>query len=212
MKYAQHQNRKRRNHHSSRKPSSSLFANCLNKRRLHHVNPSRAEREVGTLLDKLGLFYFYDTHIQNFVGRSGLRHLRFDFIVVRACSNTTTTQAQNRWDIKFIIECQGAFHYQIVPGMNTPKELRKQQINDELKRAYCFGANIHLVEIPFWARPGPLIADAVSLHKRQSDLITEEGTRNVPEHGIAAGRVRGGVGGITEPLGVVLGPVFHAAC
>jgi hypothetical protein len=131
-------------------PQKVIFVNCINGDRARRASPSRAERIVGKVLDRMGLYYFYDAQINNFVGRSGSRHLRFDFIVVAKQPTHTHTDA---WKIQFVIECQGAFHYRVVPGMNSHKQLREQQINDDLKRAYCCGANIPLLEIPFWVRP-----------------------------------------------------------
>lgn len=69
-----------------------------------------------------------------------IRFDSFDFAILEDGSD----------DVEFLIECQGAQHYEPKPKFGGPAGLRKQQTYDRLKREYCKEHGIPLVIIPYW--------------------------------------------------------------
>lgn len=67
------------------------------------------------------------------------RPLRFDFAVF-----------DDDGEIDFLIEFQGAQHYEAVKRFGGSRGLAKQQFNDRQKRIYCAKHDIPLVIIPYW--------------------------------------------------------------
>lgn len=101
------------------------------------MKASRGEIKLCEILDAAGLDYKEEYSFPDLVSSSG-RPLRFDFAVF-----------DDDGDLDFLIEYQGAQHYEARPKFGGKQGLYRQKYNDEQKRKYCALHNYNLVIIPY---------------------------------------------------------------
>lgn len=102
------------------------------------MRASRGEIKIEEILDKAGLNFKEEYSFPGLVSSSG-RPLRFDFAVF-----------DDEGELDFLIEYQGAQHYEPKSKFGGYNGLRKQQYNDMKKREYCSKHGITLIAIPYW--------------------------------------------------------------
>lgn len=128
--------------------------NCIN-RPDEKKKWSIGEKVVASVLDELGVKYFYDKPCSNLRGvKNGT--LRFDFCIPKDQNidhNTDTPEGPTDGydDSNYIVlEYNGIFHYHIIQNKTTRYTLTKQQMNDYIKEEYCRINNIDILWIPYW--------------------------------------------------------------
>lgn len=99
---------------------------------------SRGEIKIEEILTMNNFSFKTEYEFSDLVSSSG-RPLRFDFAVF-----------DDDGEIDFLIEYQGAQHYEAVNKFGGKKGLFKQKYNDNQKRIYCAKKDIPLVAIPYW--------------------------------------------------------------
>ena len=102
------------------------------------MRSSRAEIKIQDILRDAGLNFQEEYSFPDLVSSSG-RPLRFDFAVF-----------DDDGDLDFLIEYQGAQHYEAKSKFGGISGLHKQQYNDMQKRIYCQKHDLTLVAIPYW--------------------------------------------------------------
>lgn len=102
---------------------------------------SRGQIKIHEILQQYGLKFKEEYAFPDLVSSYG-NELRFDFAVFDDDDN-----------IDFLIEYQGAQHYEPKSKFGGAEGLRRQQYNDMLKRQYCKKHKIPLVIIPYWDQP-----------------------------------------------------------
>ena len=105
---------------------------------VRNMKSSRGEIKICDILDMAGLDYQEEYTFKDLVSTNG-RALRFDFAVF-----------DDNGDIDFLIEYQGAQHYEPKPKFGGAQGLARQKFNDGLKRKYCAEHNLKLILIPYW--------------------------------------------------------------
>lgn len=53
-------------------------------------------------------------------------------------------------EVKYLIEYDGIFHYEVIPELRTEKDFEEQKLRDKIKNNYCKENNINLIRIPYW--------------------------------------------------------------
>lgn len=101
------------------------------------MRASRGEIKIEEILTRAGVPFVEEYSYADLVSNTG-RPLRFDFAVFN-----------DENEVEFLIEFQGAQHYEPKPNFGGYSGLRKQQFNDMKKREYCERNNIILLEIPY---------------------------------------------------------------
>lgn len=109
------------------------------------------------LLKKHNLNFYCEYPAPNLYGVGG-KQLRFDFIVCDKNNN-----------VKFIIECQGQQHYEVLGGYNTEQELERQKLNDEIKRNFAKEKNIPFIEVSY----------KLNTIDKEEDFLRKEGVFDV---------------------------------
>lgn len=102
------------------------------------MKASRGELKIFDILTDAGLDFKEEYSFPDLYSSTG-RVLRFDFAVF-----------DDNGDIDFLIEYQGAQHYEPRDKFGGIEGLRKQQYNDMKKREYCKEHGYTLVTIPYW--------------------------------------------------------------
>lgn len=102
------------------------------------MKASRGEIKICEILDAAGLNYQEEYSFPDLIASSG-HPLRFDFCVF-----------DDEGNIDFLIEYQGAQHYEARDRFGGSKGLYRQRHNDMEKVKYCQRHNLTLVVIPYW--------------------------------------------------------------
>lgn len=102
------------------------------------MKASRGEIKIFEILEKAGLDFEEEYIFPDLLSNRN-KPLRFDFAVF-----------DDNHDLEFLIEYQGIQHYEAKSKFGGLTGLRRQQINDLMKREYCEKHNIKLVIIPYW--------------------------------------------------------------
>lgn len=123
--------------------------NCIN---FVDYNKKRSvgEQIVASVLDELGIKYFYDISMRKLRGvKNGT--LKFDFCIPRDQSSDDLSSYIDGYNSNFlVVEYNGIFHYHIIKGKTTKYTLTKQQMNDYIKQDFCKGNQISILWIPYW--------------------------------------------------------------
>ena len=101
------------------------------------MRASRGEIKIEEILVSAGLKFQEEYSFPDLVSSSG--PLRFDFAVF-----------DDDGDLDFLIEYQGAQHYEPKTKFGGVKGLYQQKHNDTQKRNYCMTHGYTLVIIPYW--------------------------------------------------------------
>ncbi len=101
------------------------------------MRASRGEIKIEEVLTAAGVSFVEEYSYSDLVSNTG-RPLRFDFAIFN-----------DENEVEFLIEFQGAQHYEPKQKFGGYSGLRKQQFNDLKKREYCRMNNIILIEIPY---------------------------------------------------------------
>ncbi len=113
---------------------------------------SIGERIVASVLDEIGIRYFYDIPAfgDDLRGvKNGL--LRFDFCIPFNQENPDLNDYTSNLRTDFILcEYNGIFHYHVIQGKTTKYTLTKQMMNDYTKAHYCKNKNVEILWIPYW--------------------------------------------------------------
>lgn len=106
-----------------------------------HQGESKCESWVRRYLESIGLFdgesdgfIQYKTY-PDLIGIGG-GYLSYDFLVIHSGKS-------------WLIECQGAQHYKVVPWFGGQAYFEKQQEHDRRKRLYAEQIGVPLIEIPY---------------------------------------------------------------
>jgi len=128
---------------------NTKMRNCINQVD-YSKKRSVGEQIVSTILDDLGVRYYYDVPCKNLRGvKNGT--LRFDFCVPLDQLTTVDVKEFSENSSSFyVIEYNGIFHYHVIKGKTTKYTLTKQQMNDYIKQAYCSERGISILWIPYW--------------------------------------------------------------
>lgn len=102
------------------------------------MRASRGEIKIEEILQAAGLNFQEEYSFPDLVAESG-RPLRFDFCVFDDDGN-----------IDFLIEYQGAQHYEARSKFGGAHGLYQQKHNDAKKRNYCLTHGYTLIAIPYW--------------------------------------------------------------
>lgn len=102
------------------------------------MKSSRGEIKICDILDEAGINYIEEYTFPDLKSSSG-RPLRFDFAVF-----------DDNGELDFLIEYQGAQHYEAKPKFGGAKGLYQQRYNDNQKRIYCKAHGYRLICIPYW--------------------------------------------------------------
>lgn len=102
------------------------------------MRSSRGEIKIEDVLNMAELNFKEEYIFPDLIATSG-KPLRFDFCVL-----------DDEGQIDFLIEYQGAQHYEARQKFGGWAGLRKQQYNDMKKREYCKKHGYKLVIIPYW--------------------------------------------------------------
>ena len=102
------------------------------------MRASRGEIKIEEILQQAGLNFVEEYSFPDLVSTSG-RPLRFDFAVF-----------DDEGELDFLIEFQGAQHYEPKSKFGGAKGLYQQKYNDTQKRNYCMTHGYNLVTIPYW--------------------------------------------------------------
>lgn len=102
------------------------------------MRASRGEIKIEEILEENGFSFAMEYTFPDLVAESG-RALRFDFAVFT-----------DEGDIDFLIEYQGAQHYESRNLYGGKKGLIQQQHNDKRKVDYCRAHGYKLLVIPYW--------------------------------------------------------------
>ena len=104
------------------------------------MRASRGEIKIEEILQNAGLPFEEEYSFPDLVAQGpGGRPLRFDFAVF-----------SDEGDLEFLIEYQGAQHYEPRDLYGGKKGLFRQQYNDKQKVIYCREHGYKLVIIPYW--------------------------------------------------------------
>ena len=113
---------------------------------------SIGETVVASLLDELGIYYFYDIPCFGNELR-GVKNgiLRFDFCIPYNQKDPKVEDYVTGVHNDFvIIEYNGIFHYHVIKGKTTRYTLTKQMMNDFTKVKFCESKNVEILWIPYW--------------------------------------------------------------
>ena len=102
------------------------------------MRSSRGEIKIVDILTVAGLNFKEEYSFPDLVSSSG-RPLRFDFAVF-----------DDEGEIDFLIEFQGAQHYEAKSKFGGAKGLYQQKYNDAQKREYCAKHGYKLICVPYW--------------------------------------------------------------
>jgi len=102
------------------------------------MKASKGEIKIHEILEQAGLPFEEEYSFPDLVSSTG-RELRFDFAVF-----------DDDGDLDFLIEYQGAQHYEPKSKFGGTKGLYQQKYNDTQKRNYCMTHGYTLVIIPYW--------------------------------------------------------------
>ncbi len=102
------------------------------------MRASRGEIKIEEILKEAGLNFKMELSFEGLNSSNG-RPLRFDFAVFDDDGN-----------IDFLIEYQGAQHYEARSKFGGARGLYQQKHNDAKKRNYCLTYGYTLVIIPYW--------------------------------------------------------------
>ena len=113
---------------------------------------SVGEQVVASVLDEIGLRYFYDIPVfgDDLRGvKNGL--LRFDFCIPFNQANPELEDYTSNCRTDFLLcEYNGIFHYHVIQGKTTRYTLTKQMMNDYTKAHYCTNKKVPILWIPYW--------------------------------------------------------------
>lgn len=124
------------------------MTNCINTVD-HEKKKSVGELVVASILENLGIRYFYDAPCNKLRGvKNGM--LRFDFCIPLDQTAQDFDDLMNGGCDYLVLEYNGIFHYHIIQGKTTTYTLTKQQMNDFIKDDYCQLNNIPILWIPYW--------------------------------------------------------------
>ena len=113
---------------------------------------SIGEQLVASVLDELGVRYFYDIPAFGDELR-GVKNgiLRFDFCIPFNQINPKLDEYTSVEGKEFLLcEYNGIFHYHVIQGKTTRYTLTKQMMNDYTKAQFCKAKKIHILWIPYW--------------------------------------------------------------
>lgn len=99
---------------------------------------SRGEIKIQEILEMNGMPFQMEYEFADLHTEKG-RPLRFDFAVFDDDGN-----------VDFLIEFQGAQHYEPIKRFGGARGLARQRYNDRQKRIYCTKNQLPLVIIPHW--------------------------------------------------------------
>lgn len=102
------------------------------------MKASYGEIKICEIFDRAGVIYQEEYTFPDLVATSG-HPLRFDFAVF-----------DDEGNLDFLVEYQGAQHYEASGKFGGSKALYKQRHNDMEKVKYCQRHNIPLVIVPYW--------------------------------------------------------------
>lgn len=117
-------------HHKCKNIYSQRVNKILMGRTCPYCKTSRLEKETSEALKEIGVKFSSQYRIEEC---RDILPLPFDF-----CLHV---------DKKILIECQGRQHYEDVEYFGGLKEIQKR---DNIKKDYCLGEGIPLIEIPYW--------------------------------------------------------------
>lgn len=112
-------------------------SNFLRGRRCSKCKISKGEKSIADFLCANNINYKSQFFFKDLKSDSNV-YLRFDFAVFE------------NGKIKFLIEYDGEFHYQVKESFGGLEALLKQQKHDAMKDQYCKNNNYKLIRIPYW--------------------------------------------------------------